>query len=64
MFSSELVTVRKSLSILTGGYNFGIGVILASFHWSGTMHWRTELYYRRLEVTGGAMDVANSFKIL
>ena len=62
MFSSELVTVRKSLSILTGGYNFGIGVILASFHWSGTMPWRAELLI--IEVTGGARDVANSFKIL
>ena len=62
MFSSELVTVRKSLSILTGGYNFGIGVILASFHWSGTMPLHMQLLI--IEVTGGASDVANSFKIL
>jgi len=64
IFASELLTAigHKLLSILTGRYNFGIGVILASFHWSGTMPWRTELLI--IEVTGGARDVANSFKIL
>ena len=46
---------RKSLLILTGGYNFGIGVILPSFHWSGTMPWRAELLI--IEVTGGAIGM-------